>query len=148
MQVILKQDIPKVGHRFDVVTVSNGYANNFLFPQKLAEPALPHKVAELEKLKAKAKAEEEAKTAELKEKLEKINDTEIEMEAKSDEQGHLYKKINSKDIVETMKEKADIDLPETAILLDSPLTETGEHEINIEIVDEKITITLKIEREE
>jgi large subunit ribosomal protein L9 len=147
MQVILKQDIPKVGHRFDVVTVSNGYANNFLFPQKLAEPAEPHKVAQLEKMKEKAKAEEQAKMEKIKNKLDEIKDTNIEITEKSDEQGHLYKKVNSKDIVKAVENTFSIQLPETAVLLDAPITEIGDHEVDIEAADKKVTVIVKIARE-
>ena len=147
MQVILKQDIPKVGHRFDVVTVSNGYANNFLFPQKLAEPAKPHKVTQLKKMKERAKAEEQAKMEEVKNKLDEIKDANIEIIEKSDEQGHLYKKVNSKDIIKAIENNFSIQLPETAILLDAPITETGDCEVDIEAADKKITVIVKITRE-
>jgi large subunit ribosomal protein L9 len=49
MEVILLADVEKVGLRGDVVDVARGYARNFLLPRRLAEPATPARVAELEK---------------------------------------------------------------------------------------------------
>ena len=51
MKVIFLQDVPKVGRRHDMKEVNDGYAQNFLFPRKLAEMATPSAVTELEKRK-------------------------------------------------------------------------------------------------
>jgi len=147
MKVILTQDIPRVGRQYDVVDVANGYANNFLFPKDLAEPATDARVAELEKKRETLRAEEEARVAEIREKFEKLEETKVTITAKSDDQGHLYKKVHAADIVVVLKEQLGIELPETAILLDSPLSEVGEHEVGIEAVDMKVTLTVEVVKE-
>jgi len=144
MKVILSQDVPRVGHRYDVVEVSPGYANNFLFPQQLAEPATDDKVALLEKKRETAKAAEDARLAELKEKLEHLEDVSVTIEVKADDQGHLYKKIHASDIATALKDDANIELPETAIMLESPIHEVGDHEVIVEAADEKATLTIQV----
>lgn len=147
MQVILLQDVARVGHRFEVVDVSGGYANNFLFPKKLAEPATPGKVATLEKKRVAAQVAEDARKAQLKEKLEELKDTAIVIEVKADEQGHLFKKIRQSDIEKVLRDDHDLDLPEGSILLDAPLHEVGDHEVPVDAAGEKVTLTIQIVKE-
>jgi large subunit ribosomal protein L9 len=144
MKVILTQDVPRVGKRYDVVAVADGYAQNFLFPQGLAERATDDKVAILDKKREAAKVAEEARMADLKEKLEHLEDVSVTIEAKADDKGNLYKKLHADDIVTALKDDADIELPETAILLDAPIDEVGEHEVAIEAADEKATLTVQV----
>ena len=63
MDVILLQDVEKLGLRGDVVDVARGYARNYLLPRKLAETATPARVAELRRVEAE-RARHEARTAE------------------------------------------------------------------------------------
>ena len=63
MNVILLQDVEKLGLRGDVVAVARGYARNFLLPRKLAEPATPARVAELRRIETE-RAKHEARSAE------------------------------------------------------------------------------------
>ena len=55
MQVILLQDVEKLGLRGDVVDVARGYARNFLLPRRLAETATPARVAEMQRVDARAR---------------------------------------------------------------------------------------------
>ncbi len=144
MQVILLKDVPRVGKKFAVVNVSAGYANNFLLPKKLAEPATPKKVLELEARKEAMKVEEDARIADLKEKLMSLKDSDVTITAKADDQGNLYKKVHASDIVHALKEDHDIDIPDTSILLDTPLHEVGDHAVPIEAVGEKVILTVTI----
>ena len=80
MQVILLQDVDKVGLRGEVVDVARGYARNFLLPRRLAEPASPARVAELEK-RAGMRARQEASTFEQARELgTKLEATELRFE--------------------------------------------------------------------
>ncbi len=149
MKVILTQDIPRVGRQYDVVDVANGYANNFLYPRGLAEPATDARVAELEKKREALRAEEEARVAALKEKFETLGEeAKVTIATKCDDQGHLYKKLHRADVSEALKEQLSIELAETAILLDSPLGEVGEHQVDIEVLGIKATITVEVTKEE
>ena len=72
MKVILLQDVRKIGRKHEVKDVSDGYARNFLFPAKLAEPASPgalKKLAELEAARDREDAELRSRLAEISRKL-------------------------------------------------------------------------------
>jgi large subunit ribosomal protein L9 len=144
MKVILTQDVPRVGKRYDVVDVADGYAQNFLFPQELAERATDDKVAILDKKREAAKVAEEARMADLKEKLEHLEDISVTIEVKADDKGNLYKKLHADDIAQALKDDADMDLPATAILLDAPIDEVGDHEVRVEAADQKATLTVQV----
>lgn len=147
MKVILLKNVPRLGRQYDVVDVSSGYANNYLFPQKLAEVATDKKVAELEKRREQLKVQEDARLAELQEKLETMEDNDLTITMKADEKGNLYKKLQASDIAEALKEELSIDLSEEAIMLESPITEVGEHEVPIEALDQKATLTVTVIKE-
>jgi large subunit ribosomal protein L9 len=77
VQVILREDIEKVGLRGEVVDVAAGFARNYLLPRRLAEPASPGRIAELEKLaagRARHEAQDFEQAQELAQKLERIRD--------------------------------------------------------------------------
>jgi large subunit ribosomal protein L9 len=147
MQVILKQNVPRVGRYLDVVEVSSGYANNFLFPQKLAEPATKAKIALLEKKREVNKAKEIAELEMLKEKFTGLQTSPVILTVKSDDQGNLYKKIHPSDVVTALKTDFSIELPETAVLLDSPIDKTGDHTVLLEYGELKTNLTLQVLRE-
>ncbi|KKS37803.1 MAG: 50S ribosomal protein L9 [Parcubacteria group bacterium GW2011_GWD2_42_14] len=147
MQVILTKDVARVGRRYEVVDVTSGYANNFLYPQKLAEPATPAKILLLEKKREKNQEEERVRNEELVLKFKNLEGTALTITVKSDEQGNLYKKINSGDIASALLNEHTITIPETAIFLESPIDKTGDHEVVVEHGDNKATITIQIVRE-
>jgi large subunit ribosomal protein L9 len=144
MKVILLHDVPKVGRKFDVIDVADGYATNFLLPQKLGEVATAPKIAELDKRKEAAKVAEDARLLDLREKLATLADLTLVITAKADDQGHLYKKIHADDIVSALKDEHDIHLHKESILLDHPLHEVGDHEVSIEAAGEKATLNVQI----
>jgi large subunit ribosomal protein L9 len=147
MKVILLKNVPRLGQQYDVVEVSSGYANNFLFPQKLAESATEKKIAELDTRREKLKAQEDAHQAELQEKLETLEEQDLTITMKADDHGNLYKKLQASDIAEALKEELSIDLPDRTIMLDSPITEVGEHEVAIEALNQKATLTVTVIKE-
>src|SRR5512133_3045948 len=83
MEVILRQDIDKVGLRGEVVNVARGYARNFLFPRGLADEATPARVAEMRKVEDR-RAQQEAKTFEEAQSLaEKLGNVELRFDVKA-----------------------------------------------------------------
>lgn len=147
MKLILLKDVPRLGQQYEVVDVSDGYANNYLLPQKLAERATEKKIAELDARKEKLQAEKDAYVAGLKETLDSMSENDLTMTAKADDQGNLYKKIQAPDIAKALQEELSIELPETAIMLESPITEVGEHDVTIEAVDTSATLKVMVVKE-
>jgi len=136
-----------LGHKYDVVNVSSGYAANFLLPQKLAEAATDVKVAQLEKRREAARAAEDARMADLKEKLEELKDVTLIITGKADSQGHLFKKVRAEDIVSVLKDEHNLPVARESVLLDAPLHEVGNHEVTIDAAGGKIVITVQVAAE-
>ena len=66
------------------------------------------------------------------------------IEAKADDQGHLYKKIHANDIASVLKDEYDVDLHVEAILLETPIHELGDQEVTIDVAGEKATVTVQV----
>jgi large subunit ribosomal protein L9 len=146
MQVIFLQDVPRVGKKYEIKEINGGYAMNFLFPRKLAEPATPKAIVELEKRKKNIEIEREVQTNLLLKNLEEIKNKTVVIKAKADEKGHLFSGIKNKEIVEEMHKQHHANISEEFIVLEKPIKEVGEFDIPIEIKGKKSSFKLIIER--
>ena len=105
MEVILKEDINKLGHRGDVVKVAEGYGRNYLIPKKLAIEATPGNKAVIEQMKAAAvrkSAKEKGSAEELGNQLDGVA---VEFSRKSGEHDQLFGSVTSADIAREMEAK-------------------------------------------
>ena len=130
MRVILLQDIEKVGKKYDVKEVKDGYARNFLIPQGLAKPATETALIWLEAQKEieVKKAEEELKK--IQEKATVIDGQELIIPVKMGEEGQLFESITPQKISEKLKEPG-FEIKKTQIDLKEPIKELGEFPIKI-----------------
>lgn len=133
MKVIFLHDVLRVGRKYDVKEVNDGYAMNFLFPRKLAQNATPKALAELEIRKKDIILEREVQEDLLMKNLEEIKGKVVHIKAKADEKGHLFAQVHEKEIVEAMKNEHRADISEEFIVLEKPIKAVGEFEIPIEI---------------
>lgn len=110
MEVILKQDIPSLGFKDDVVNVKPGYALNYLMPNGIATAATPSALkAHKEILKQRAHKEEKIKE-QARELAEKLKDVSLSIGAKTSTKGKIFGSVNALQISEALKEKGfDID---------------------------------------
>lgn len=146
MKVIFLKDVPRVGKRHDIKEISDGYATNFLFPRKLAEPATPKAITELEKRKKNIEIEREVQDNLLIKNLEEIKGKIVNLKGKANEKGSLFSSIHKKEILEAMKKEHHAEIAEEFIILEKPIKETGEHEIQISIKGKKTSFILKVEK--
>jgi large subunit ribosomal protein L9 len=146
MKVIFLSDVPRVGRKYDVKEISDGYAVNFLFPKKLAELATPKAIVELEKRKKNIEIEREVQEDLLIKNLEAIKGKKIVIKSNVNEQGHLFSAIHKKEIVERMKEQNHADINEEFLVLDKPIKQIGEFEIPIAIKGKKTSFKLVVEK--
>lgn len=146
MRVIFLHDVPRVGKRHEIKEVNGGYAVNFLFPKKLAEPATPKTIIELEKRKKEILVEREVEQDLLMKNLEELKGKIITIKDKANDKGHLFSAIHKKEIIEAMMSEHKIEIGEEFILLEKPIKEIGEFEIPIEIKGKKSSFKLIVER--
>jgi len=136
MEVILLQDVEKIGLRGDVVSVARGYARNFLFPRKLAEPATPGKVEEIRKRDAR-KTLQEARSAEQAEAIaDKLRKTVLRFEMKAGPSGALFGSVTPSDIADEIWRTRKIRIDRRKIELSDPLKRVGSFAVPIHIFEE------------
>jgi large subunit ribosomal protein L9 len=105
MDVILTQDVEKLGLRGEVVSVARGYARNFLLPRKLAQEATPARVAELQKVEAH-RARHEAKTFEDAQAVaEQLGRVELRFDVKAGPTGSLFGSVTATDVADQLWNK-------------------------------------------
>ncbi|MDO8518242.1 MAG: 50S ribosomal protein L9 [bacterium] len=129
MKVILLKDVRGVGQHNEVKNVADGYAVNFLFPQKLAEPATEEKIKQIE---THRKVQEEAQRAEaevLDQKVQSLKGKKISITARATEKGGLFKSISAKDVVKAVLVEHALQVPDEAILFPEPIKTVGEHPV-------------------
>ncbi len=97
MKVILLNDVPKIGRKYDIKNVSDGYASNFLFPRKLAQPASADVVSKVESLKAKESSDRKVQEDLLLKNIEFLENARIEFTLPANEKGHLFQGIHQKE---------------------------------------------------
>ena len=142
MDVILLQDVEKVGLRGEVVNVARGYARNFLLPRRLAQEATPARVAEMRKVEER-RARHEAKTFEDAQQLaERLGTIELRFDVKAGPAGSLFGSVTPTDIADQLWEKHKVRVDRRKIDLPEPIKRVGRYEIPIEIFTD-VTVDVK-----
>jgi len=145
MKVILHKDVRAVGKKFEIKEVADGFALNFLFPQKLAELATEKAQKRVELLRIQNTESLKIQEDLLAKNLEQLKGITIEIKEKANEKGHLFAAIHADTISEEVKKQKGIDLPQNFIDLITPLKEVGEHVITVKAGGKTEQFTLVIE---
>jgi large subunit ribosomal protein L9 len=133
MQVILKQDVEKIGRRGDVVEVSRGYVRNFLVPRGLAEVATPTKLEEVRRQMAEAEERDRRIAERASEVAETLNKSVITIEARTGEDERLFGSITAANIASAIESARDVHLDRRRIKLDEPIKSLGTHQVPVEV---------------
>ncbi|MCQ2480175.1 MAG: 50S ribosomal protein L9 [Clostridia bacterium] len=118
MKVILSQDVKNLGKKGEMVTTSDGYARNFLFPRKLAVEANAQAMTELKNREASQNHKIEVEKAAANESASKINGKTVKITAKAGKNGKLFGSVTAKEIAETVKKQFSIDVDKRKITVD------------------------------
>jgi large subunit ribosomal protein L9 len=148
MEVILREDVSKLGARGETVKVADGYARNFLLPKRLAVQATGSnkKIVEQER---QAALRREAKEKSQAEDLSKImSGVEVTILQKAGENDQLFGSVTSKDITEAL-EKVNYTIDRRKIHLDEPIKQLGDHKVTVRLhKDVTAEITVHVVKEE
>lgn len=144
MKVILLNDVKGSGKKYEVKEVSDGYAMNFLLPNKLAERATPERIKNVVELKLGQFEAGQVQADLLEKNLKTLSKIQLEVTEKANEKGHLFKGITPEIIVGELKNQVHITLPAHAIVLEKPIKEAGEHTINVVVGESKTTFKLVV----
>ena len=148
MKVILLQDVKAQGKKGQMITVSDGYARNFLLPRKLAIAATTDAINTMN-LKEKARKAEEARMkAEAEETAKKLKDCTVKLTAKAGNGGRLFGAVTTKEVSEGLKKQFSIDIPKQKLVLDEPIKAFGTYQVKAKLGFEiSGTVTVMVSEE-
>ena len=132
MEVILKEDVNKLGHRGDVVKVAEGYGRNYLIPHKLAIEATAGNKAIIEQMKASAVRKSAAEKGSAEAMGQQLSVVALEFTRKSGEKEQLFGSVTSQDIAHALEAKG-FTIDRRKIQLDEPIKQLGEHKVAVRL---------------
>jgi large subunit ribosomal protein L9 len=133
MDVILLQDVDKVGLRGEVVSVARGYMRNYLGPRRLAEEATPARVAELQKRELQRSRHEAASFEQAQEIADRLSKGELRFDVNAGPQGTLFGSVTPTDIADEIWRTLKVRVDRRKIDLDEPIKRIGRYDIPIEL---------------
>jgi large subunit ribosomal protein L9 len=142
MEVILKEDVPKLGNRGEVVKVAEGYGRNFLLPKKLAIEANAANKTVIDQMKAAAVRRSAKEKSEAEELAKQFDGLEVKFQRKSGENDQLFGSVTSGDIAEALEKKT-FHIDRRKIQVHEPLKTIGEFTIPIRL-HKDVTTHLKV----
>jgi large subunit ribosomal protein L9 len=143
MQVILRQDIEKVGLRGEVVDVAPGFARNYLLPRKLAETATPGKVAELRKHEEKRARQEAQSFDQAQEIVSRLESAEIRFDVPAGETGTLFGSVTATDVTEKVWQDLRVRIDRRKLDLPESIKRIGRYQVPVELFPD-VTATLRL----
>jgi len=135
MKVVFLQNIKGTAQAGDIKNVSDGYAQNFLLPRKMAIPANETSMKQAESLRKKREVNKVELDKWANEVVEKLKDVTLDFPMEANEEGHLYASVDEKMIVAEVN-KNGVNITDNNVLLDSHIKDTGDHEIELELTPE------------
>ena len=146
MKVILLQDVKAQGKKGQMITVSDGYARNFLLPRKLAVEATA------DALNSKKNADEAAAFHAAEDKKaalalkEKLADITVKISAKAGSAGRLFGSVTTKEVSDALKKQYNIDLPKARLELSEPIKSFGTYQVKAKLYTEiQGVVNVKVE---
>jgi large subunit ribosomal protein L9 len=133
MQIILQEDIEKLGTRGDVVSVKEGYARNFLLPRKLALEASPGNLKRLEKIRTTLAKRTATERDGAQKQAELLNDVALTFSRKAGENDQLFGSVTASDISEALAAQG-FQVDKRRIELAEPIKVVGQYDVTAKLV--------------
>jgi large subunit ribosomal protein L9 len=133
MQVILKQDVEKIGRRGDIIDVSRGYVRNFLVPRGLAEMATPGKLEEVRREMEETEERDRRMAERASEIAATLNKSVITIEARTGEDERLFGSVTAANIASAIERAREIRIDRRRVKLDEPIKSLGTHQVPIQV---------------
>jgi large subunit ribosomal protein L9 len=133
MKVYLLENIKKIGSKGEVKNVADGYAQNFLIPNKKALPATPEIVQQMKLKNAQTSAQQAHYEKSLQQLVTDIRGKTVEITAKMNDKGRLYKSLDVVSLAKILSQKLKKEIQPDFIQLTNPIKEGREHEIILKV---------------
>ena len=142
MQIILQEDVEKLGHRGDVVTVKPGYARNFLLPRKLAIEATSGNMKALERIRTALSKKTATEMDAAQKQAELLNGVSIKFTRKTGENDQMFGSVTSADIAEGLAGQG-FKVDKRQVQLADAIKALGEYSVTIKVFRE-VTASIKV----
>jgi large subunit ribosomal protein L9 len=147
MQIILQEDVDKLGNRGDVVAVKPGYARNFLLPHKLAIEATPGNMKALERIRGSLAKKTATELDAAKKQAEALNGVSVKFTRKTGENDQMFGSVTSADIADSLKTQG-FEVDKRQIQLPESLRALGEFPVTVKVFrDVTAEIKVHVEKE-
>jgi large subunit ribosomal protein L9 len=149
MEVILKEDVPNLGLRGDLVKVADGFGRNYLLPRKMAMQATEANKAVIEQMKAAAERRSASEKTQAEELVTKLDPVVLSFTRRAGEQGHLFGSVTSADIAAELAVQG-FEVDRRKIQLGEPLKSLGDFKVAIRLhreVTARVTVKVLAEAE-
>jgi large subunit ribosomal protein L9 len=139
MQVILIQDVDNLGGANELVTVKNGYARNYLIPQRFAVEANPSNMKQLEERQKVQKKKEEKLLAEINKVIDVLKSAPVKLTAKTGTSNKIFGSITSLQIARAIREQKGYEIDRKRISITDEVKELGLHKASIDFGNGNVT---------
>jgi len=144
MKIILLKDIAKVGKKYDVKDISEGYAQNLLIPKGLAIAATGEALKRIDLEKARDEGERKIRNELLLKNLTELDGVTVVMIEKANEKGHLFAGVHKAEIIPEIEKQTRLQIDAEHMVLDKPIKELGLHVVEVKAGNKSIKFNLDI----
>lgn len=143
MKVILLRDVAKIGRRYEIVDVPDGYALNKLIPQKDAQPATPVNVKRVNNMREKDKSDKAGILVTIKKIVVDLEGSPLIVPMQANEQGHLFQSVHADDVVTAAKLRS-VNIPKEYLHIEHPIKSVGEHSVILKNQGESFSLVISV----
>ena len=133
--IILIEDVPGLGEQGKRIRVSDGYARNYLLPRKLATPATPATLRQLEKKRAEYDARRLRISEEAEQLVTKLKELELNIKAKAGNEGKIFGSVTGQHVLQALADQG-YKLAKHQVVLENPIKELGTYSVNVKLTSE------------
>ncbi len=144
MKIILLKDVKKIGRKYDIKDVADGFALNSLIPSGSAVPATGNYMKMIEEKKKQSGLMKDNFKKTLEDAIIKLQDKRLNIVGKINEKGHLFAGIHVNQIIEEFKKQTGMQLDEGLFNLDKPIKEVGEHKVELSFGENTFILIVNI----
>lgn len=144
MKIVFLKDVPRVGKKYEVKEVADGYGRHLLL-NKTADLATKDSLARIEKKMLTDAVQKKVHEDLLLKNIEALNGVTVTFVRKSSAKGHLFASIHKAEILEELKRATRLDMHPDYVMLEKPIKELGIHKISVIIGKHKVTFNVSVE---
>ena len=146
MKVILLKDNSKIGKKGDIKQVADGYATNYLIPNKIAAPATGTAIKQAGEMQKKVEKEIKNKEKEIKKFVSKLENKSITLVKEASDKGKLFAAVTVDEILDTVKKDLNLVVNKAEVSINEHIKEIGDHDVKLKIGPANISFKIKIKQ--